>query len=57
MSINFDDLNDIKFALKKEEIKSLRIQIKIKQLKTVIKAHENGIYNPKLYDELMKRCK
>ena len=55
--INFDDINEVKKALEKTNIQILRLQIKSIQLENVIKSHEEGIYNPGLYNELMKRSK
>lgn len=55
--VNYDNINEVKTELKKEVNKLLRIKIKIKQLENVINAHNEGIYNPKLYEELMKRSK
>lgn len=55
--INFDDIKDIKKALSKERNNLLRLQLKIIRLEQVIDAHERGIYNPKLYEELMKRSR
>ena len=57
MAINYDKIDEIKIALKREQNRLLRTQVKIKQLQNVIKAHKEGVYNPKLYEELMKRSK
>lgn len=57
MEINFDDISEVGLALKNEENKLLKVKIKIEQLKKVIKAHEEGIYNPKLFEDLIKRSK
>ena len=57
MAINYDKIGEVELALKEEQNKLLRTQLKIKQLKMVIKAHKEDIYNPKLFEELMKRCK
>ena len=55
--INFDNVKEIELELKRERNKLLRSKLRILRLKTVIKSHKEGIYNPNLYDELMKRSK
>ena len=57
MGTNFDNIKEVKLLLKKEENKLLRLKIKIEQLKKVIEAHDKGIFNPKLFVELMRRSK
>ena len=57
MAINYDDIEEVKLELKKEKNNLIRKKIKINRLKKVIKAHKEGIYNPELFEELMKRSK